>query len=478
MRAPIPAGTRLVAEECGVAGIWSPPQTLSTEPARLAFFALYALQHRGQESAGLAAGDGARVRVVKRMGLVGQAFAEPDLAELTGHVAMGHTRYSTTGSSRIENAQPLVVHDVALGTLAVGHNGNLINARELRDRLADEGVLFETSSDTEVLLKTIAGAPGADWDERMRAALPLLQGAWSLVFVTARSLYAARDPLGVRPLVIGRRGAAHVVASETCALETIGAQFVREVQPGEVLRMDVDGLTVVAETGATRRALCVFEYVYLASASSRMGGVSMYAARERMGEILAKEHPADADVVIPVPDSAIPSAIGFAGASGIPFREGLIKNRYIGRTFIQPSQELREHNVALKYNTLRDVLDGKRVVVVDDSIVRGSTSGPIVRLLRRAGAREVHLRICSPPIQHPCYFGVDMARRAELIAAHRSVEEIRAHVGADSLGYLSLEGLMRATGGEARDFCSACFTGDYPIPVQLELDKAALEVRS
>ncbi len=475
MRASIPAGTRLVAEECGVAGIWSPPETPSTEPARLAFFALYALQHRGQESAGLAAGDGARVRVVKRMGLVGQAFAEPDLAELVGHVAMGHTRYSTTGSSRLENAQPMVVHDPHLGSLAVGHNGNLINARELRDRLADEGVAFETSSDTEVLLKTIQRAPGATWDERLRAALPLLQGAWSLVFMTARSVYAARDPLGVRPLVLGRRSESWVVASETCALETIGAEFVREVQPGEVLRIDAGGVTIVAEMPAERRALCVFEYVYLASASSRMGGVSMYAARERMGEILAREHAAEADVVIPVPDSAIPSAIGFARASGIPFREGLIKNRYIGRTFIQPSQELREHNVALKYNTLSDVLDGKRVVVVDDSIVRGSTSGPIVRLLRRAGAREVHMRICSPPIQHPCYFGVDMARRAELIAAHRSVDDIRAHIGANSLGYLSLEGLLQATGGTSSDFCSACFTGDYPIPIQLELDKAALE---
>jgi amidophosphoribosyltransferase len=475
MRAPIPGGTRLVAEECGVAGIWSPPQDGSAEPARLAFFALYALQHRGQESAGLAAGDGVRVRAVKRMGLVGQAFAERDLAELAGHVAMGHTRYSTTGSSSLENAQPMVVHDPELGSLAIGHNGNLINARELRDRLESEGVLFATSSDTEVLLRTIAAAPGAGWDERLRAALPLLQGAWSLVLITARSLYAARDPLGVRPLCLGQRGASWVVASETCALETIGATFVREVRPGEVLRIDGEGLTGVADTPAERRALCVFEYVYLASASSRMGELSMYAARERMGEILAAEHPAEADVVIPVPDSAIPSAIGFARASDLPFREGLIKNRYIGRTFIQPSQELREHNVALKYNTLRDVLDEKRVVVVDDSIVRGSTSGPIVRLLRRAGAREVHMRICSPPIQHPCYFGVDMARRGELIAAHRSVDEIRAHIGADSLGYLSLEGLVRATGGEARDFCSACFTGDYPMPIQLELDKAALE---
>ena len=475
-RAAIPANTRLVAEECGVAGIWTPAGPTSAEAARLAFFALYALQHRGQESAGLASGDGARVRVVKRMGLVGQAFAESDLAELVGNVAMGHTRYSTTGSSRIENAQPMVVHDAELGSLAVGHNGNLINARELRAELTERGVSFDTTSDSEVLLKLIERAPGASWDERITNALPRLQGAWSLVFVSARAVYAARDPLGVRPLVLGRRGAAWVVASETCALETIGATFVREVQAGEVLRLDAEGATVLAEHGSDRRALCVFEFVYLASASSRMGGVSLYAARERMGEVLAEEHPAEADVVIPVPDSAIPSAIGFARRSGIEFREGLIKNRYIGRTFIQPSQDLREHNVALKYNTLGDVLEGKRVVVVDDSIVRGSTSSPIVKLLRRAGATEVHMRICSPPIQHPCYFGIDMARRAELIAAHKSVAEIREHIGADSLGYLSLGGLIRATGGTANDFCSACFTGDYPIPIQLELDKNSLEV--
>ena len=463
-------------EECGVCGIWSPRSADPSEAARLAFFALYALQHRGQESAGIASGDGSRVRAIKRMGLVGQAFAEADLGELVGHVAMGHTRYSTTGSSRLENAQPMLVHDDALGTLAIGHNGNLINARELRDELRERGVSFETSSDTEVLLKTIAHADGPDWESRLRAALPRLLGAWSLVLLSPSAIYAVRDPLGVRPLCIGRRGASWVVASETCALDTIGADFVREVRPGEVVRIDERGAVVVAELGGERAALCVFEHVYLASAASRLGGISLYESRERMGEILADEHPADADVVIPVPDSAIPSAIGFARRSGIPYREGLIKNRYIGRTFIQPTQELREHNVALKYNTLRDVLDGKRVVVVDDSIVRGSTSGPIVRLLRRAGATEVHMRICSPPIKYPCYFGVDMARSGELIAAHRSVEEIREHVGADSLGYLSLDGLVRATGGRSEDFCTACFSGDYPMPVQLELDKTALEV--
>jgi amidophosphoribosyltransferase len=475
--APIPAATRSTGEECGVCGIWSPRGALGPhDAARLAFFALYALQHRGQESAGIATSDGSRVRAIKRMGLVGQVFAEPDLVELVGHVAMGHTRYSTTGSSRVENAQPMLADDERLGTLAVGHNGNLINARELRDALTREGVRFETSSDSEVLLKTIAAAPGPDWDARLLDALPRLLGAWSLVLVAPRALYAARDPLGVRPLCLGRLGESWVVASETCALDTIGATFVRDVQAGEVLRIDERGAETIAEFPAARPALCVFEYVYLASAASRLGGVSLYEARERMGAILAQEHPADADVVIPVPDSAIPSAIGYARESGIPFREGLIKNRYIGRTFIQPTQQLREHNVALKYNTLTDVLDGKRVVVVDDSIVRGSTSGPIVRLLRRAGAREVHMRICSPPIKHACYFGVDMARRAELIASHKSLDAIRETIGADSLGYLSLSGLVRATGGEVDSFCTACFTGDYPVPVQLELEKTSLEV--
>jgi amidophosphoribosyltransferase len=337
-------------------------------------------------------------------------------------------------------------------------------------------VSFVTSSDTEVVAQAIAAAPGGDWDDRIVAALPKLSGAWSLVLLTPRALYAIRDPLGVRPLSLGRKGESWIVASETSALDTIGAEFVRDVAPGEVLRIDDRGPFTIADLASKdRRGLCVFEHVYLASASSRLGGVSVYATRERMGEILAEEHPAEADAVIPVPDSAIPAAVGYARRIGIPFHEGLIKNRYIGRTFIQPTDELRRHNVALKYNALSDVLDGKRVVVVDDSIVRGTTSGPIVELLRRHGAREVHMRICSPPIRHSCYFGVDMARRTELIASRLDVEEIRRHIGADSLGYLSLDGMIRATGGRKDEFCSACFSGDYLVPVQLELDKSVLE---
>ena len=460
---------------CGISGIWSPAATDPTEAARLTFFALYALQHRGQESAGMAATDGRDLRVVRRMGLVGQVFAEPDLGALTGRAAIGHTRYSTTGSSRIENAQPMVVRDEALGELAIGHNGNVIDAREHRQQLEADGVRFDTSSDTEVMAKAIASAPGRSWDERIEHGLGSLTGAWSLVMLTPTALYAVRDPFGVRPLCLGRKGDAWLVASETSALDTIGATYVREVEPGELLRIDDRGPVTVARTSADRHALCVFEHVYLASASSELAGRSVYATRERMGEILATEHAAAADVVIPVPDSAIPAAVGYARATGIPFREGLIKNRYIGRTFIQPSQELRRHNVALKYNALRGVLSGKRVVVVDDSIVRGSTSGPIVDLLRRNGAREVHMRICSPPIRWSCHFGVDMARKDELIAAHLQVEDIRRHIGADSLGYMSLEGMIGATGATTEQLCSACFTGDYPMTVQLELDKGVLE---
>ncbi|GAC1490372.1 MAG: amidophosphoribosyltransferase [Candidatus Limnocylindrales bacterium] len=460
---------------CGVCGIWSPAGVDPTEAARLMFFALYALQHRGQESAGIAATDGSDLRVLRRMGLVGQVFSEPDLGTLGGRAAIGHTRYSTTGSSRLENAQPMVVTDRALGGMALGHNGNCINAHEMRETLAAEGASFVTSSDTEVVAQAIASANGSSWDERILTALPKLAGAWSLTILTPTALYAIRDPLGVRPLSLGRRGDAWIVASETSALDTISAEFVRDVAPGEVLRIDDRGPVTIGDLAAQQRGLCIFEHVYLASASSRIGGSSVYATRERMGEILADEQPADADVVIPVPDSAIPAAVGYARRIGLPFREGLIKNRYIGRTFIQPTAELRKNSIALKYNALHDVLADKRVVVIDDSIVRGSTSGPIVALLRKNGAKEVHLRVCSPPIQHQCFFGVDMARREDLIASQLDTEGIRRHVGADSLGYLSLDGMIRATGGGTGEVCTACFTGDYLVPVQLDLGKDVLE---
>src|SRR2546430_3135145 len=460
---------------CGIVGIWNPERPDPPEPARLAFFSLYALQHRGQESAGIAATDGRDMRIVRRMGLVGQVFSENDLGVLGGRAAIGHTRYSTTGSSRIQNAQPMVVRVDALGELAIGHNGNCINARELREGLAQKGVPFTTSSDTEVIAQMIAREDGATWDDRLARALPKLQGAWSLVILTPSALYAVRDPLGVRPLCLGRKGDAWLVASETCALETVGARFIRDVAPGEVLRIDDRGPVAVADFAASRRGLCVFEHVYLASVASDLEGVSVYASRERMGETLADEHPIAADVVIPVPDSAIPAAVGYARRSGIPFREGLIKNRYIGRTFIQPSPELRRQGVALKYNALPHYIQDKPVVLVGDTIVRGSTSTPIVELLRSHGAREVHMRICSPPLRHQCFFGVDMARRDELIASQLDVESIRRHVGADSLGYLSLAGMVRATGGTEGELCTPCFPGNYLGPVQLELAKDSLE---
>src|SRR6202165_5643885 len=460
---------------CGIVGIWNPERADPTEAARLAFSSLYALQRRGQESAGIAATDGRDMRIVRRMGLVGQVFGEPDLGVLGGRAAIGHTRYSTTGSAHIQTHQPMVWGADALGELSIGHNGNCINARALREDLEREGIKFTTSSDTEVIAQVSAREDGATWDERLARGLPKLQGAWSLVILTPTALYAVRDPLGVRPLCLGRKGDAWLVASETCALETVGARFIRDVAPGEVLRIDDRGPVTVADFAANRRGLCVFEHVYLASAASDLEGVSVYATRERMGETLADEHPAGADVVIPVPDSAIPAAVGYARRTAIPFREGLIKNRYIGRTFIQPSPELRRQGVALKYNALHDVLHGKRVVVVDDSIVRGSTSGPIVELLRAHGATEVHMRICSPPIRHQCFFGVDMARRDDLIASGMNIESIRRHIGADSLGYLSLEGMVRATGGTEGELCTACFTGDYLVPVQLELAKDSLE---
>src|SRR5438552_923988 len=324
-------------------------------------------------------------------------------------------------------------------------------------------------------LAVIAHEGGPTWDERLARALPKLQGAWSLVILTPSALYAVRDPLGVRPLCLGRKGDTWLVASETCALETVGARFIRDVAPGEVLRIDDAGPVTIADFAASRRGLCVFEHVYLASVASDLEGVSVYATRERMGETLADEHPVAADVVIPVPDSAIPAAVGYARRSGIPFREGLIKNRYIGRTFIQPSPELRRQGVAVKYNALHDVLHGKRVVVVDDSIVRGSTSGPIVELLRAHGATEVHMRICSPPIRHQCFFGVDMARRDDLIASRKDIDSIRKYIGADSLGYLSLDWMVTGTGGTVGELCTACFTGDYLVPVQLELTKDSLE---
>ncbi len=456
-------------ESCGVFGVYSPDEDV----ARLTFFALYALQHRGQESAGIATADGKRIRVVTGMGRVAYVFDEDALSRLSGHIAIGHNRYSTAGSSRAANAQPMVVGD-GDSTIAVAHNGNIINAEFLYRELVEHGYTFRSSTDSEVIANLIHDTPGANWVAKIKSAMRRLQGAYSLVILTPQELYAVRDPFGVRPLSLGNVDNGWVVASETCALDHIGAAFEREVAPGEILRIDKDGVT--SYTGAKgRHGVCIFEYIYFARPDSVINGKLLYPVRQAMGAGLAREHPVDADLVMGVPDSATAAGTGYARESGIPAVEGLIKNRYVGRTFIEPDQRMRDLGVKLKFNPLPQILDGERAVVVDDSIVRGTTTPSVVKLLRKAGAKEVHMRVCAPPIRYPCFFGVDMATRRELIAAQKSIPEICRFIGADSLGYLSIEGLIKAVGLPRENFCLACFTGDYPVPVQLEMDKLALE---
>ncbi len=448
---------------CGVTGVFAPGR----DAARLAFFALYALQHRGQESAGIAAADGGTLRSHKAMGLLGAIFDEDILADLSGHIAIGHTRYSTSGSSIVVNAQPLLERS-DLGDFAFAHNGNLTNTEELREGLSPSTIL-EASSDSEVLAKLLV-EDGGTLTERIAHLIAVARGAYSVVLCTRDELYAFRDPWGVRPLALGELdGGGWIVASESCALGTVGARFVREIDPGEIVRIGADG--VESRRVAPKeheRALCMFEYIYFARPDSEFNGRSIYMARYAMGRALAKEHPVEADVVIAVPDSAVPAGIGYAAESGLPYIEGLIKNRYIGRTFISPDQQMRSRGVHLKFNPLIENLRGQRVVVVDDSIVRGTTTPRIVSLLRDAGAREVHLRISSPPIRHPCYLGVDMATYDELIGANLSIDQIRAHTGADSLGYLSIDALIEATGRKREEMCLGCLTGVYPsVPVHV-----------
>ncbi|MEA2515619.1 MAG: amidophosphoribosyltransferase [Thermomicrobiales bacterium] len=456
-------------EECGVFGIYGPGEDV----ARLTFFGLYALQHRGQESAGIATSDGEQIHIRTRLGLVNQAFAEDDLRDLPGLIAVGHARYSTTGTSNACNAGPLV-SDSNIGPIAVAHNGNLVNAYALRSELEERGERFVTTTDSEVLTRLIALSPGDEIVAKIRRAMPRMIGAYSLAIMTADRLLAVRDPLGVRPLCIGRLGDHWVIASESCALATVGATLEREVVPGEIVEIDSTGLRshLPAQTG--RHATCLFELIYFARPDSMIYNQRLHLVRQRMGEELAREEPADADIVVGLPDSATPAAIGYARASGLTYMEALIKNRYIGRTFIQPDQRLREMGVSLKFNALPEVLEGKRVVLVDDTIVRGTTSKPIVQLLRQAGAKEVHMRVHAPPMMWPCYLGVDLAQREELIAARMSVPEIGKFIGADSIGYLSLEGLLRAI-GVSDGFCTGCLTGNYPVPVQLSMDKLVLE---
>jgi amidophosphoribosyltransferase len=460
---------------CGVFGVWSPGEDVS----KLAYYGLQALQHRGQESAGIAVSDGRRIVVHKEMGLVAQVFDEPSLTALRGDIAVAHCRYSTTGAPIWANAQP-TFRSTPVASVALGHNGNLTNTRELAGMLTPDtgfGVVHATT-DTDVLTELIIDAAARTGSLADAAAeiLPKVRGAYSLVFMDEQTLYAARDPQGFRPLVLGSLGPrGWVVASETAALDIVGATFIREVQPGELIVMDERGVRSVAFAPPVPK-VCLFEYVYLARPDTSIGGRGLHATRVQIGRTLAAEHPAEADLVIPVPESGTPAAIGYAEASGIPYGQGFVKNSYVGRTFIQPSQTIRQLGIRLKLNPLRDVIEGKRIVVVDDSIVRGNTQRAIVVMLRESGAREVHVRIASPPVKWPCFYGIDFATRDELIAGHSSLAEIVAMIGADSLGYVSLDGLIAATEQPAGSLCRACFDGQYPLPVaEHERGKDVLE---
>jgi amidophosphoribosyltransferase len=468
-------------EECGVFGVWAPGEDV----ANLTYYGLYALQHRGQEAAGIAVSDGRRMVVFKDLGLVSQVFDEQTLSSLKGHIAVGHCRYSTTGSVTWENAQPTFRTTATGSGIALGHNGNLVNTAELRDEVnalvrASENTgraRMSSSTDSDLVAELLA-ATAADIgvEEAGMRLLPRLRGAFSLVFADEQTLYAARDPHGVRPLVLGRLERGWVVASETAALDIVGASMVREVEPGELLAIDADGLRS-SRFAAPEPKGCVFEYVYLARPDTTISGRSVHATRVEIGRRLAVEHPVEADLVIPVPESGTPAAVGYAQGSGIPYGQGLVKNQYVGRTFIQPSQTIRQLGIRLKLNPLRHVIRGKRLVVVDDSIVRGNTQRALVRMLREAGALEVHVRIASPPVKWPCFYGIDFATRAELVASGLDIEGVRRSIGCDTLGYVSLEGLVAASEQPRTRLCSACFDGEYPIPLPEEalLGKHLLE---
>ncbi|HEY9418222.1 MAG TPA: amidophosphoribosyltransferase [Pseudonocardia sp.] len=455
-------------EECGVFGVWAPGEDV----AKLSYFGLFALQHRGQEAAGIAVGDGRHVTVFKDLGLVSQVFDEQSLQSLRGHLAVGHTRYSTTGSTTWENAQPTFRTTATGSGLALGHNGNLVNTAELRDRVTElsgrpvaQRGRDAATTDSDLICELLAAtAADVGVEEAAVRLLPTLRGAFSLAFCDESTLYAARDPHGVRPLVLGRLERGWVVASETAALDIVGATFVREVEPGELLAIDGNGLRSTRYAPADPKG-CIFEYVYVARPDTTIAGRSVHSTRVAIGRRLAEEFPADADLVIPVPESGTPAAIGFAQASGIPYGHGLVKNAYVGRTFIQPSQTIRELGIRLKLNPLREVIRGKRLVVVDDSIVRGNTQRALVRMLREAGALEVHVRIASPPVRWPCFYGIDFATRSELVANGLDMDGIRRLLGSDSLGYVSLDGLIKATEQPPSRLCAACFDGRYPIPL-------------
>ena len=444
-------------DECGVFGVFGHP-----DAAHMTYLGLYALQHRGQESAGIAVVSDGRIKQARAMGLVSDVFTERVLANLVGRSAIGHVRYSTFGDSRVVNAQPILI-ECAHGQIALCHNGNLVNATELRDELVRKGSIFQTNSDTEVVLHLYARSTAGTVEDATVESVSRVRGAFSLAMLTPEKLIAVRDPHGFRPLALGRLGDAYVVCSETCALDLIGATYEREIEPGEVLVIDRDGARSYKPFAPTPCAHCVFEHVYFARPDSYVFGQSVNEVRTNLGRRLSREAGVPADVVVPIPDSGLCAAVGYAEESGVPLRMGLIRNHYVGRTFIQPQQSIRGFKVKVKLNTVRSIIEGKRVVLVDDSIVRGTTSQKIVRMIKAAGAREVHMRISCPPTVSPCYYGIDTPHRDELIAATRSVEEIRQYLGADSLAYLSLDGLREAVGSRHESYCKACYTQDYPV---------------
>lgn len=452
-------------DECGVFGIFMNKPENETDAARIAFYGLYALQHRGQESAGIAVADGRQINLHKGMGLVTEVVTPDHIKKLKGNIAIGHVRYSTTGSSSLVNAQPLVFHYLN-GMMGVAHNGNLVNTVELRRRLATYGSVFQTTTDTEVVANLLARYSQDQMEDALAKVMIDMKGAFALVIISEDRLVGVRDPMGIRPLCLGEIDGNYVLASESAAIDTIGAKFIRDVNPGEIIVIDKDGLRSLQVFNSPRSANCIFEYIYFARPDSTIDGINVYQARRETGRRLAREARIDADLVISVPDSGTSSALGYAEEAGLPFEEGLMKNRYVGRTFIQPSQKMREIGVRLKLNPIEEVVTGKRIIMVDDSIVRGTTSKQIVQMLRDAGAKEVHMVVASPPTKYPCFYGIDTSRREELIASTMDEREIEKFIGADSLHYLTMEGLMESLGQKGNCFCMACFNGQYPIKIE------------
>lgn len=464
------AGSNIINDNCGVFGIYG-----ASRAAQLTYFGLYSLQHRGQESAGIVTAGNGQVRIFKGMGEVNEVFAEKKVIDgLKGNIAVGHTRYSTTGASSLTNIQPLLITNRSK-KLAVAHNGNLTNSHQLRMKLEGSGSIFQTTSDTEIFLHLAALSKKRTWFNRICEALTRVEGAYSLLFLTEDSIIAARDPLGFRPLALGKYNNNYVVASETCAFDIIGAKYVRDIEPGEVLEISEKGLKSVYPVKKRKHAFCIFEYIYFSRPDSIVFGENVDKIRRRLGHQLAKEHPADADLVIAVPDSANTATLGYSEQSGIKFEIGLIRNHYVGRTFIDPEQRIRDIDVKVKFNPVRGVLQNQRVVVVDDSIVRGTTSKKLVKLIKSAGAKEIHLRISSPPIISPCFFGIDMPTKKELIASAKTVEQIRKYLEIDSLGYLSIEGMLQMPSLPHSSFCVSCFSGKYPLKVPVNPDKFRLD---